>query len=1522
MENRHHRRSHPPPTPPPNVKCNPFLDLSNYKTPLLHSERPNPNPSPIFFTARKTTPFSSAKNQKRINTKANFRLKALELEQSQSARKVDSLKAKSLRSFSLSATVWLNWLFEESGNSCEDVRDWKRRRKSLEEESGVRITGKKLVILRESLKEICSVDDLRERMKDYISRKGCEEVLFVMSKLCKNIDERRLKMKANCPIITDVALKEKSVKALMCYNSTWLRTGLYLLFGGNSLLHEQGNSDQESLFLKLIIEKQFFTHMRKAKSYVYNKLVEDLEALGSIILKKFLLLVIILDKAKCESTLSLNYGIDGKDGGSPLLYDCCSHIKSSKQTVQEFLSDAMHGEGDLLSHIETLGCKLNYQQSPLVEYDFTIKNMFEDFQDGVRLCRAIQLLKSDASILSKVIAQPDSIKKKLQNCSIALQYLKQAGVPLSDEDGVQIEPEDIVNGDKELSLSLLWNMFVHLQVPQLIDKTLFTEEIAKVKSYEVELDSFEGCTELDLLLSWIKAVCKMQHTEVDDFSSLFTGKAFSCLVKYYFGNKDNEDHKFGDFAINSEEAYKLSFIRSVATMQGKLRKNFQLYNMLDQDFPNDERSAVIFLVFFSSQLINGRNLVKLEDRKSSKRDSCTGLKAPIVYRSPFLENAFLQFNKFQPKRVLEFESPEENSGLKKDSQSGFPLKIGKIVDQPDKTAYVVQSNFDKINGRRKGSKIKVESSLQETAASVIQTHFREFILRKRMKVEVEATKRENAATAIQTPYKRFSEERSDLQLLRAVYFLQTAVRAWLAVKSKYKLEALLPSSAGSCDGYLRFMVERHTFIKIRNSVYLIQKAIRSWISLKQRTQEEASIIIQSVLRGHIARLKYFELKAAQEKQQSISLEFENDKHLSSVVTKIQSNWRRYKATRSLLPEQIQRKDNAVIIIQSFIRRNIARQRYFELRAAREKQQSISLDLENGECLCRAAAKIQSNWKRYTTTKFLISHKQQIKDDAVIFIQSFVRGSLTRHRYHELKASLERQQSVSLELENGQRLCRAATKIQSNWKRYKATGSWISQKQKMKNDAAIIIQSFIRGIITRLRYLEFRSDMAKQRNISLEPEHGDHLCRAATKIQYNWKRYKERHLQAQKIYAAIQIQSCWRSWYTRKIFLAKLAAVKKIQSGFQCAIHQKSFRQYRCAAIEMQRFIRGFNTRKRLIGASCINYTSYSMTITYQSPELKTVMDSILKIQRWWKHVLLVQSRTKSVIMIQAFIRGWNDRMIAKKKKHSALTIQRWWRKVLLTKLKKSVTCIQAHFRGWIVRKAVQQDKRRIVLIQSHWKGYTVRKQSKEQVADLRFRLKKSCVNIDDNDRLINRLVAALSELLGYKSVTNIRCLCATLDTATQYSQKCCETLVSAGAINILLKQFHSLNRGVPDQEVLKHVVSILRNISYHPPLLLELINTPDAVTIIFQEFLRNKSEVFFITYELLEKICQTHDGLFEISRLHLLNRRLFNLVHDLERRVELQKRNPRLCSAKDNTCERLSAASNILLLISNAVSSQ
>lgn len=74
--------------------------------------------------------------------------------------------------------------------------------------------------------------------------------------------------------------------------------------------------------------------------------------------------------------------------------------------------------------------------------------------------------------------------------------------------------------------------------------------------------------------------------------------------------------------------------------------------------------------------------------------------------------------------------------------------------------------------------------------------------------------------------------------------------------------------------------------------------------------------------------------------------------------------------------------------------------------------------------------------------------------------------------------------------------------------------------------------------------------------------------------------------------------------------------------------------------------------------------------------------------------------------------------------------------------------------------------------------------------------------------------------------------------ATEHSQRCCEELVAAGAINTLLKLIRSVSRSIPDQEVLKHALSTLRNLARYPHLIEVLIDCHGSVEVISWEFLR------------------------------------------------------------------------------------
>nr|KJB69306.1 hypothetical protein B456_011G015400 [Gossypium raimondii] len=788
-------------------------DISNFKTPKRIPKNPQ------FFTACNETPRSSSSFRYRSQpslvpsssrSKAKAKLKAFQLERSQSACKEQLKKDRSLKSLAKSLTAWLNFLFQNpelcgcdlSINGCNESnvvrvdsawRSPKRMRelwwRGEESENVVAdVSSLKYSSLRSSLKEVCSFDELKQRMQVYLSLVSCKEVFNVMTQAAKNIDGGRLKMKANCPIVTDVGVKEKATKILMSYNPIWLRIGLYIIFGGDSLISPEGDfsSVKDISFLKMIIEKQFFSHTGLAKAYAYNKKVEGLyrpgyyENLGNIILKRTLLLVLILDRAKSQTSLPLNYGIDGVDGGSPLLFTVSSGIKSSRQVLHNFLSsDVMQGEGDLLAHLVIVGYKVSHQQ-----------------------------------------------------------------------------------------------------------------------------DSHETRDEKSI----------MSTTDYTD-------------------------------AVH----------------------NFVLSQKL---------TAIL--------------------------------------------------GKFPEVMLLE---------------------------------------------------------LRTKSAIIIQSH----------------------------------------------------ARGWIAKRETY------------------------------------------------------------------------------------------------------------------------RQKHCIVVIQS------------------------------------------------------------------------------------------------------------------------------------------------------------------------------------------------------------------RGWLVRKDVLLRRDAVIKIQRAIRSLICQKAFHLQKLAAIDIQM---GQIARSRLLGATSAQAAGGGACNCNMSGgfvrrfELTLVIISVLKLQRWWRGVLLLKSTARSVIIIQT------------------------------------------HARGWIARQKAYRKRTCIVVVQSYWKGYVARKESREQLLNLRLRMQKSAMNVDDSRRLINRLLSALSELLSMKSIRGILHNCETLDMATAHSLKCCEELVAAGAITILLKLIRAASRSIPDQQVLKHALSTLRNLARYPHLTQVLIDSPASVETILWELHRNKEEGYFIASQILKKICSNENGVITVHKFPALLKRLYNLVEELTRKAYNEKRNPRAVAVRDNTDRR------------------
>ncbi|PWA94869.1 IQ motif, EF-hand binding site [Artemisia annua] len=1380
------------------IPSSPLLlrDISNnFKTPK--PKKPNPNnsfqfesPCPTFFSALKQTPKSSSCTTVRRN-KARFSLaaqkvRAVELEQTKSSRKAQNDKEKALKSLAKSLTVWLNFLLENprscgveisrftgedspdgsskvflgekrdsTGHGGVEVdREWrgpKRRKDELWIHKGEvenKFSSTMYSRLKNSLGDICSLDDMKERMATYLSLTTCKEILDVMTHVTKNIDEGRLKMKAHCPIVTDVGMKENALKILMSYNPVWLRIGLYIVFGGESLLPKPNtdtSSEQDASFLKMVAEKLFFSHAALAKAYIYNKLVDGLyrpgyyEKLGSVILKKFLLLALILDRAKSQSSLPICYGIDGIDGGSPLLFTSRARIKSSSEMISGFLSsDVMHGVGNLITHLTIIGYKVSYQQNPLVKYVFKVTDLFNDLKDGVLLCRAIQLLQHDPSVLKKVVIASDDRKKNMANCEIALKYLKQSGVPLHDEDGTEIITEDIVNGDKELVISLLWNMFVHLQLPLLINNKLVTDEITNIRGPEAILPNTSS--QLEMLLEWIKAICDNYDLKVENLASLVDGKAMWCLLDYYFRKElcnDTSNKETNEVSIMSASDYvdavhNFLLSQKLTTLLGNFPEVLQVSDILEYKGACSDRGVIILLVFLSSQLVVKRNLQQINFHKLLGHNQTSERKC--VRRDRNLENH---------DEALHVEETCQN----RNEDNGRKFKA--IMEWWKEMAL----NNSKANEK------PVYAALQSFPCK-----------------QYSDDQRGNAAKIIQSHFRRLVEHRNYTRTKKAVSFLQCTIRNFIAQRQQTDAAILIQTC-------YRSWILRKRFLNQKQAAVKVQTCYLSWILRKRfSNQKQAAVKVQAFYRSWILRESFLNQKQAAIQIQAcyhsriLRKRFLNQKQ---AAVKVQACYRTWILRKSFLNQK-----QAAIQIQACYHSRILRKNFLT-----QKQATI---------------KIQSLYRGWALRKGFLNEKQ-----AAIKLQSIYRGWVLRKRF------LNKKQAV--------------IKIQSHYRGWLSRSCFLKQKQ-----AVMRLQRFYWSMKClrnfRRNKLEFNSAMV---------------------IQSHTRGWIARRVTCRRRCQIVQIQSVFRGWLMRREFLLQKEATAKIQSAFRRFTCLKAFNSRKDAAIVIQRYVRGCITRKKLLVTRCL-----------QEGEISGCNHD-------------AQTRTKSAIVIQTNVRRW----IAKRK-----TVQR---------------------------------RHRIAVIQSYWKGYIERKHSREKVSDIRLRVQQAAANVDDGQRIINRLITALAELKNMKSVSGILHTCATLDMATKHSQKCCEELVAAGAIGTLLKLIDSISRSIADQEVLKHTFSTFRNLTRHPHLTEALIETNGSSQAILLEFIRNKEETYFIAADVLQNICSHKKGVERLRGLPSLVKRLHNNVENLKKKAANDKRNPRTPATKEqiDRSRRLKEAVNILKLI-------
>ncbi|ETE70610.1 Abnormal spindle-like microcephaly-associated protein-like protein, partial [Ophiophagus hannah] len=346
---------------------------------------------------------------------------------------------------------------------------------------------------------------------------------------------------------TDVSQgeRQKILNWLLCYNPLWLRIGLETIFG--ELIALESNSDV--MGLAVFILNRLLWNPDIAAEYRHPTVPHFYrdgheEALSKFTLKKLLLLVCFLDRAKVSRIIEHD----------PCLFFKNAEFKSSKEILLAFSRDFLSGEGDLSRHLGFLGFPVNHVQTPLDEFEFAVTNLATDLQCGIRLVRTLELLSSDWTPSKKLRVPAISRLQKMHNVKLAFEILNDHGIQLKDEHGSTIDTKDIVDRHREKTFALLWKIVFAFQVNISLDMDQLKAEIVFLKNMQVtklkrpgvecvnsmgndtsRSYSYESYGEnVKLLMDWVNVVCGFYNIKVENFTVSFSdGRVLCYLIHHY-----------------------------------------------------------------------------------------------------------------------------------------------------------------------------------------------------------------------------------------------------------------------------------------------------------------------------------------------------------------------------------------------------------------------------------------------------------------------------------------------------------------------------------------------------------------------------------------------------------------------------------------------------------------------------------------------------------------------------------------------------------------------------------------------------------------------------------------------------------------------------------------------------------------------------------------------------------------------------------------------------------------------------
>ncbi|DBB17480.1 TPA: hypothetical protein ACH3X3_014500 [Trebouxia sp. C0006] len=723
------------------------------------------------------------------------------------------------------------------------------------------------------------------------------DVIASMLKVEKHIDAGQLRLKDEEAQLADVKWQQAVFEVLLSYHPFWLRLGLETVVG-QLLPADTGDrkSRRERLAELLDFANETFLHDQDlAQQHALNITIEGLYSeqywvdLGQVVLKRFLLLVLLLDRAALS---------DKVPGSAPLLFKRDGLCKKSSQVVTTLLSGRMFGEGDMMRHLFQLTYKLLYNQDPLAEFDFSLVSMSADLKDGLRLCKLAEALTGQQNVMPASRFPAVRRPQQLHNVALALNTMQKAGLNVQDvqmtRGSASVRPDDIVNGSREATLGLLWRAFLQFQaswlkscvkpLPKLVDSSKLRSEVQRVlsktrhskKQQPSSTETEAGEERLAVLLSWCQAVCGAYGLTVVNFRTSFADARGLCLlVSYYLPSYLSEEQIFVPPQAATDSLVMEAYSEQDLAFEGA-------GTVGDIDVSSlDEAARQVHIAGVKSNL-----------QLAQAAAQALGDVPPILSAPGFLEHgpdekAVVVFLSFLCARVLE-------------------------VSKEDRAAQVIQHFFRQRKSHQPG---QGRASLLRwiAAAHVVQRAFRVWRFRQgliagcHMRGGLQA-----ATTQLQALWRARQPFRSYQAVRHAAIRTQAVARGSRVRRQVYEIKVLAPLLL-VCLQKRAALIAARVAARVEAMVTRLQAIYRGARQRRAYLQDRQHVVrLQAAFRAFPARMQFLQAKGAAIWIQSCWRRYQAQQHVlrTRAAVAIQKHWRGCRVRTNVMQQQ-----SAAIVIQ-------------------------------------------------------------------------------------------------------------------------------------------------------------------------------------------------------------------------------------------------------------------------------------------------------------------------------------------------------------------------------------------------------------------------------------------------------------------------------------------------------------------------------------------------------------------------------------------------------------------------------